>query len=205
MLAVFDAGMLSILIHPEATIPDDPSTGMPLTQAKERIAYLVNRLEEQRATIIIPTPALAEFLFVVDETGATYLRILHTYASFDIREFDEKAAIECAESQRKAFAKGDKKSGGTGTYQKSKVDRQIISVAKALQADVIYTTDDDVVRMVRTIGGLQVVAVWDLPLPTPDEEQHEQQRIIPGSTADLFGGDDSSTDSPSLPSEPEQQ
>jgi hypothetical protein len=91
LVVAFDAGMLSILIHPDATIPDDPTTGKPLVDAKRRIAYLIRRLEDQRATILIPTPALAEFLFLVDESGANYLRVLNTRAVFDIKEFDTKA------------------------------------------------------------------------------------------------------------------
>jgi predicted nucleic acid-binding protein len=167
MWVVFDAGMLSILIHPSATIPNDPATSKPLERAKDRIQFLVDTLEEEGATIIIPTPALAEFLYVVDDAGASYLRVLNTYAVFDIQPFDEKAAIECAESQRIAMKGGDKKSGATGSYQKSKVDRQVISVAKAWGADAIYTTDDDVVRMAKAIGGLLPVPVWQLRLP-PD-------------------------------------
>lgn len=56
-----DAGMLSILIHPAATVPDNSATGLPLSQAKDRIDCLVETLAEQRGTIVMPTPALAEF------------------------------------------------------------------------------------------------------------------------------------------------
>jgi hypothetical protein len=187
IVVAFDAGMLSILIHPDATLPDDPATGKPLVGAKERIEFLVAKLTKDRATILIPTPALAEFLFVVDESGANYLRVLNTYAVFDIKEFDVKAAIECAESQRKAFATGDKKSGAKGFYQKSKVDRQVISVAKAWNAEAIYTTDQDVVNMAKSIGGIIGVAIWDLPLPT--DADAAALDVPPSPTSDLTTGD----------------
>lgn len=197
MLVVFDAGMLSVLIHPNATIPDDPTTGKPLSNAKERIAHLVSQLGERRATIAIPTPALAEFLFVVDDKGANYLRTLHTYSVFDVVEFDERAAIECAESQRKAFAALDKKSGAQGTYQKSKVDRQIIAVAQALSADVIYTTDDDIIRMAKSIGGMRAVGVWELELPPSEPAKRGDGPVGKASafrSIDLFSGDDEPAD-----------
>jgi hypothetical protein len=80
MIVAFDTGMLSILIHPHATLPDDPSTNKPLDLAKERIEHLVNIIEERNGRIIIPTPALSEFLVVVDEAGSHYLRVLYTHA-----------------------------------------------------------------------------------------------------------------------------
>jgi hypothetical protein len=191
MLATFDAGMLSILIHPTATIPDDPLTGKALMLAKERIEYLVETLEQSRSTIILPTPAVAEFLVVVDEAGISYLRLLGTYSTFDIQPFDLRAAIECAESQRRAFAAGDKKSGAEGTFQKSKVDRQIVSVAKALAADVIYTTDKDVVNIAAFMG-IKCVPIWKLPLPPPpgdpDQPDAEADTSLP-LEGDLFGPD----------------
>lgn len=200
--------MLSILIHPEATLPDDPGTGLPLVGAKDRIKLLIAKLEEQRATILVPTPALAEFLFVVDESGAHYLRVLNTYAVFDVKEFDVKAAIECAESQRKAFAVGDKKSGAKGGYQKSKVDRQVISVAKAWNAEAIYTTDRDVVNMAKSIGGIVGVPIWDLELPSDDDNEGASAEIdqppapLAEEAGDLFAGLDAISDDSSIDSAP---
>lgn len=174
MIVAFDAGMLSILIHPNATIPNDPETGKPLEGAKERIEHLVHGIEEGNGTIVIPTPALSEFLVVVDESGASYLRFLGTHACFDIQPFDERAAIECAESQRQAFSAGDKKSGAEGPYQKSKVDRQVVSVAKCWQVDRLYTTDKDVVN-IANFCKVPVTAVWQLPLPPSEEAEDDPQ------------------------------
>jgi hypothetical protein len=172
VIVAFDAGMLSILIHPGARVPDDPETGEPLERAKERIEHLVATLEEEGSTIVIPTPALAEFLVLADEAGATYLRILHTHASFDVRPFDEMAAIDCAESQRRALATGDKKSGAAGSAQKIKVDRQIVAIATSLRADRIYTTDRDVVK-IAAFANLPAIALWDLPLPLTEAAESE--------------------------------
>ena len=80
-----------------------------------------------------------------------------------------------------------KKSGAEGTYQKSKVDRQVISVAKAWNAEAIYTTDRDVVNMAKSIGGIIGVAIWDLPLPT--DADAAALDVPPSPTTDFTTGD----------------
>jgi hypothetical protein len=164
MIVVLDAGMLTILIHPASAVPQDPKTGEPLERAQERIQHLIQTLESEGATIVIPTPALAEFLVLADDSGPSYLRHLHTRARFDIRAFDEKAAIDCAEAQRQALAANDKRSGAMGAFQKIKVDRQIVAIATSVGADRIYTTDKDVVKIAQFVN-LSATPVWDLPLP----------------------------------------
>lgn len=62
MVVAFDNTILSLLLHPEADAPLDPSTGAPTARAQDRIAYLVEQLREAQARILIPAPVLAEFL-----------------------------------------------------------------------------------------------------------------------------------------------
>ena len=90
-------------------------------------------------------------------------------AVFRVEPFDLKAAIEAAESQRRAIDAGNKKSGATGTWQKVKVDRQIVAIAKVHSVDELYSDDDDVRRLAES-DGLHVKGVADLPLPPVDPQ-----------------------------------
>jgi hypothetical protein len=75
VIVLFDTGMLSLALHQTARFPLDPSTGLPVTRPKDRVEFLVAELSKQRAQIIIPTPALAEFLVVVEpQVPSTFSR-----------------------------------------------------------------------------------------------------------------------------------
>ena len=83
--------------------------------------------------------------------------------------FDLRAAIEAAESQRRAIDAGSKKSGAAGPWQKVKVDRQIVAIAKVHGVDELYSDDDDV-RRLADADGAAVRSVTDLPLPPADPQ-----------------------------------
>ena len=137
MVVAFDNTVLSLLLHPEADPPLDPTTGAPVARAQDRMAYLVEQLRESGARILIPAPVLAEFLTFA---GPDYLAVIDQSAHFEIAPFDQRAAVEAAAVQKKAnaSAKG-KKSGLTGKWQTIKVDRQIVAIAKVRNAERIYT------------------------------------------------------------------
>src|SRR5687768_14882805 len=100
MPVAFDTGMLSLSLHQTARIPVVPGTTEPVTKARERIEYLIAELSKSKTTIIIPAPALVEFLVVVDEAGPKYLQQITRTARFDPRPFDERAAVEAAQMFR---------------------------------------------------------------------------------------------------------
>ena len=164
MVVAFDTDALSLLLNPSAKPPNDPVTQKPIEKPKERMELLVEDLQKKRARIAIPAPVLAEFLVLADEAGPDYLKIIDNNSSFDCAPFDALAAIEAAASQRRAFAEGDKKSGAIGSWQKVKVDRQIVAIAKVLGADCLYTGDADVLNIARR-DGVPTTALWDLPAP----------------------------------------
>jgi hypothetical protein len=64
-----DAGILSLLLHPTARPPLDPATGKPVEKAQERIEQLVDDLETAKERIIVPAPALSEFLVLAGAAG----------------------------------------------------------------------------------------------------------------------------------------
>lgn len=163
MRVAFDSVILGACLHPEASYPK------PVDRVPERLKHFVQTLDAARATIIIPTPALSEFLVLAAGDASTYLSELTDSAVFVVEPFDLKAAIEAAASQRKAMEAGNKRSGAVGPWQKVKVDRQIVAIAKVHDVDELYTDDDDVRRLAET-DGIRVKGVADLPLPPVDPQ-----------------------------------
>ena len=155
---------LSLLLHPDSPAPKDPATGKPIKDGKARIEFLKQTLEQTKEKILLPTPALAEFLVVTGKAGPEYLAELGISANFEIVPFDQIAAIELAISLAGAKASGDKKSGSSSTWAKVKFDAQIVAIAKVRGADVIYSDDEDVEKLARKVN-IKVIKVLDLPSP----------------------------------------
>jgi hypothetical protein len=188
-IVAFDTGMLSLALHQTARFPVDPSTGFEVTKPKQRIERLVSELSKDKATIVIPAPAFAEFLVVVEEAGPEYLRKINKSARFDIEPFDTLAAVEAAAMFRAFKAGGDKRGGATGDWQKIKVDQQIIAVARTRNAVCLYSSDPGVIAICKA-AGMASVAVWELPLPDDDG----QGELFPPDDGAPFSGPDSDVD-----------
>lgn len=168
-MVVFDATSLLLLLSTNVAPPRDPTTNDPISDARERMDYLVQRLEKDRTKIIIPTPALSEILVRAGTAGADYLTEIAGSAAFRIADFDTRAAVEVAVMTREALEQGDKRDGGDGTWAKIKYDRQIIAIAKTEGATVIYSDD----KNIHTFGvnqGLSVIRLAELPLPPADPQ-----------------------------------
>jgi predicted nucleic acid-binding protein len=164
----FDANFLTLVVHPDANPPDDPATGRPITFAGRRVAALIEQLSRSGERIIIPTPALAEVLVLVGAAGPQYVKLLDRSARFELAAFDERAAIENAATLAEAIAKGDKRSGLADTpWQKIKVDRQVVAIAKSRNASVIYSTDSDIATLARE-SGLPVCHLAEIAIPDDD-------------------------------------
>jgi predicted nucleic acid-binding protein len=162
MVVVFDNNVLCLLLHPEADVPDNPETGRPVDRAQDRMSHLVEQLREQGARILIPTPVLSEFLTFA---SAEYLTVIHESTHFEIAAFDQRAAIEASAALRHAIKCGQgKKLGLVGNWQKIKIDRQVVAIAKVNGAETIYTTDRDIQALAKD-SGLQTIHVADLQLP----------------------------------------
>lgn len=167
-MIAFDANMLVWLLRP-GEAPDDPDTGLPLTFSRERIQHLVNQIDKSGVQIIIPTPALTEFLTHADQGIAPYLAIFKKNAVFRIAPFCEASAIEAAIALDRAIRAGDKRSGSASPWSKVKFDRQIVAIAKVHRVHTIYSNDHDI----KTLAGaesIRVVRPHELPLP-PENAQ----------------------------------
>lgn len=169
MIHACDADILLMLFMPEVPPPADPKTQKPVDRAKERIEHLIATLDKERKKIIIPTPALSEFLARAGRAAPKILEQLNDSARFKIVPFDERAAVEAAIATYEAHQAGDKKDGSQSPWSKIKFDRQIVAIAKIEGAEVIYSDDDDVRRFAKKCG-IKVIGVSELPLPPPKQE-----------------------------------
>jgi predicted nucleic acid-binding protein len=170
MIHACDADILLMLFMPDVPAPLDPKTQKPVDRAKERIENLIETLDTERKKIIIPTPALSEFLARAGVAAPKILDNLNDSARFKIVPFDERAAVEAAASTYEAHQAGDKRGGSQSSWSKIKFDRQIVAIAKVENAEVIYSDDDDVRRFAKKCG-IRVIGVSELPLPPPKQTE----------------------------------
>lgn len=146
------------------------------TDDRARLDEFVSQMDKAKGQIVIPMPALAEFLAGADMAGLEYLDKLERKAYIEVAPFDRKAATECALLEAashgratQAAANGKsaaaaKKDGSNGSRQKVKVDRQIVAIAKACGARAIVSGDDGV-RAAALRAGVQPMTIQELPLP----------------------------------------
>jgi predicted nucleic acid-binding protein len=177
-MVAIDAGYLGLMLHPAAKAPNDPSTGKPTAKAKERIENLFEILDAAHERIVIPAPALGEFLVLARDAAPAYLNEITTLGTFDIKPFDTMAATELAAMELLARNKGSKRHplSPETPWQKVKFDRQIVAIAKVYNCHTIYSDDGDVKNIAEDLG-IKVVSCWELDLPiskTPLLDQLDQ-------------------------------
>jgi hypothetical protein len=165
-MVAIDAGFLGLMLYPNAKAPEDPTTKKPTEKAKERIEQLLEDLDAKRERIIIPSPALAEFLVLAGKDGPQYLAEIALQSSFYVQPFDQLAAIELAAIELLARGGSHKRSPLpiTTPWQKVKFDRQIIAISKLHRAHTIYSDDGDVRDLAEDVG-IKGIPCWELPLP----------------------------------------
>ena len=168
-MVIFDANFLLLLLDPSVDVPVDPATGQSLTRARDRVEYLIATLSQERETIGIPTPVIAEILVHAGHAGPDYLAVIGNSSHFRILPFDLRAAVEVAAMTASAIACGDKKTGNPAPWQKVKIDRQIAAIGIMERASTIYADDQSVVRLAK-LAGMNAVSSWELPLPPEDPQ-----------------------------------
>jgi predicted nucleic acid-binding protein len=171
-----DASVLTLLLYPDSDSPFDPATQKPVVRAKDRVELLIADLQKANKKIVIPTPVLSEVLVKTGSSGLQYVKIMQRSEVFDIRSFDQIAAIELAEMTRRAEATGNKREGSVEPYQKIKLDRQIVAICKIAGVQTLYACD----RGLRTFAqkaGLKVIGVHELPLP-PEPPQLDMLSLL---------------------------
>lgn len=157
MIVAIDASVLIFFFEKDAKAPIDPKTGKPLDRCYDRVNYLISKLAENSAKIVIPTPALAEILVMAGEAGPDWLNTITKSRHLIVADFNMLAAIEHAAQMNSAprpLAQGK---------QKAKFDYQIISISRVAGAEAIYSFDGDIAKDAGP--GLKVCGGLDLPLP----------------------------------------
>lgn len=164
-MVVIDATMLMLLFRPDVPARATDSKGNPIDHVPERVAHLVKTLEAAKSRIVIPTPVLSELLVrATPEETQRILEEINRVAVFRVEPFETRAAIELAVMTRTALANRDKKGGSTQPWAKVKFDRQIVAVARIVQASTIYTDDENLAATAKAVG-MSAIGLADLALP----------------------------------------
>lgn len=174
MICLFDAGFIHILFDDKARIARDARGKLIVDHAQDRIDFLVQTISEKKDNkIILPTPALAEFMLLAADRWADYLTIIRRRSIFEIAGFDDPEAVELVEHWRK-FGDGKRLKAGTPeTWAKLKYDRQIAAIARTRRVERIYSTDADLEKYAEQLG-IKYLNLPDLVLP-PTSPQQELQ------------------------------
>ena len=162
-MIIFDASYLVVFLNQDPE-PAKDRQGNPVTRFKERVEYLASSINASGEQIGIPTPALAEVLVRAGKGRAQFVAILSDRMRFQLIPFDARAAIEAAE----LIALIKSKHETWGTHAKVKFDIQIVATARAEDASVIYSDDQDIENLAKRFK-IPVMRICDLPLPPPKE------------------------------------
>lgn len=138
MLAI-DQSFLELLLHPKGRPPLNPHTKKPIERLPDRIEELIEEWETNNETVIVPTPALCQFLILAHHEASDYLGKISGSSYFKIKSFDERAAVELATIHIGAITTGKKRKRGdsNATWAKVNFDRQIVAVAKVHNATTV--------------------------------------------------------------------
>jgi hypothetical protein len=126
-------------------------------------------VEKARARLVIPTPALAEYLVYADQAALDSIETLERKSFIFIAPFDRAAAYECGQLNAAAIGRGDKRDGRKDAWQKIKVDRQIVAIGKANGTQAFISDDGDVQAIAKRIG-IRTMNIRDLELPVSQGE-----------------------------------
>jgi predicted nucleic acid-binding protein len=160
-----DANFLVALVDPNLSADD-----------RARLDHFVASVDRAKCQIVIPMPALAEFLVGADSAGLEAINKLERKAYIDLAPFDRAAAFECAQIDRAALggrtatpklnvkSPNTKKDGVRASWQQIKIDRQIVAIAKARGAQWILSGDSSVRGNALRVG-IQAFTIAELDLP----------------------------------------
>jgi predicted nucleic acid-binding protein len=140
---------------------------------REKVMHLVSMVDKAKGRVIIPTPAVAEFLVNADTAGIEVLETLQKRSAVYVASFDLAAAYENSLIDAAAIGRGNKRDGSSEPWQKIKIDRQMVAIAKTHGAKLIIS-DDEGVRATASRVGIRAIKIDELPLP-----DHARQAKLP--------------------------
>ena len=142
-----------------------------------RFRGLLESAKRSGTAVGIPAPAFAEFLVRTDDATTEMLAMFEKKQSVRILPFDKRAAHECALLDRAALLDGDKRAGAKGAWQKVKIDRQIIAIARVHVVRRIITSDASLKSLAARLG-IEACSVSELPIP---DEAKQRNLELPGA------------------------
>ncbi len=171
MIAAFDTSLLIFLFDEKARAPTDPETGLPVEDCQPRVKHLIDTIAKAKGSIIIPTPSLGELLVRSTPLAASaIISTLQRLRGVKIAPFSIRAAIEFAVLQRLALSEGKRpKQGELQQRARPKFDHQIVAIARAEGATIIYSDDEGLGRFAKRVG-ITTIGLRALPLPPVDAQ-----------------------------------
>jgi hypothetical protein len=176
VIGLFDAGFIHILFDDRARLPRKGK--QVVERAQERIDFLVQTISDRRDKIILPSPALTEFMLLASDRYRDYLAIIKRKSVFEIAGFDDPEAIELVEHWNKFGDRKKLKPGTPETWAKLKYDRQIAAIAVTRRVECIYSTDGDLEKYAAQLN-IKFCGLADLPAPP------SQQVSLPFNTVEM--------------------
>jgi predicted nucleic acid-binding protein len=150
-MVVLDCNALITLCGPEC---DD----------KHRLEHLLAELDKRKGRVVLPTPAIAEFLVKADSASLGIQKALMRRSGIVVGNLDMKAAVELSLIDGSSIGRGDKKDSVGEPWQKIKIDRQLVAIAKVAGAELIVSGDQGVATVAMRVN-IECVRVEDLPFP----------------------------------------
>lgn len=138
---------------------------------RERAHRFADRLKAIDSRIIIPTPAIAEYLVKASTTVIADMHALSMDQAVVIGPFDYGAALSLHILDRAARSFGDKKDGIEAPWQKIKTDRQIVAIAHAQRCYLVVTGDQSVMTNALR-AGIPCCPIDDLDLRAAPWRRH---------------------------------
>lgn len=138
-----------------------------------RLKGLLEDIDRTNGQLIIPVQVVGEYISGAGQAGQEVLAKLLGNRRIKVANFDHVTAVECAMMEKTAFSSGNKRAPLTRevSWQKVKVDRQIVAIARVLKVDQIISSDGDIPKIAKAVG-LACIGVDDLPLPTWAAQVH---------------------------------
>lgn len=165
MKVLIDTNTLIKLLHPRTSIA-----------VSARLQGLLEDIQAANGQLVIPVQVVGEYIGGAGEAAQELLGKLVRNRFIKVASFDHAAAVECAMMDRAAFASGNKRAPVSRdvSWQKVKVDRQIVAIAKVLKVVRIISNDGDIPKIAQAVG-VECLTAEDLPLPAWAAQVHIEE------------------------------
>lgn len=141
-------------------------------ETRAKLDFFLANVDRAKSKLVIPTPVYAEFLIKAERASVEALKEFQSKRFVEVVPFDLAAAYECSLLDRAAInGSKDKKDGVDESWQKIKIDRQIVAIAKTKGCGLMVSQDVSVAANCVRVN-IDVMNIDDLPLP-PDFAQKE--------------------------------